>query len=82
MEKLAIHLARAYVKYSEKNLTEIRELLDNDTWYYGKEIEDNNFVNNVIDDGSDDDSDKDELIMLTELAIKKEGVNSPSSYSK
>lgn len=56
-------IAKEYARVSKKSLTEIKEMMDNETYFIGKDIIKNGFANNII--GNDDvDEDARALAML------------------
>ncbi len=44
-------LVNAYAKFSGKKKDEVKSLMDNETWYFGKEIIDNNFAHGFYKGG-------------------------------
>lgn len=61
-------LAQAYAKKTKKSKKTICELMDNETWYFGSEIIDNGFADEIIESG--DEKDKSTAIADAQLQMK------------
>ncbi len=57
-------LAQTYVKATGMSLPTVRQLMDDETWYYGSEILDNGFVNDIIEHGGEDNIDKETTLAM------------------
>ncbi len=62
VEGLTLLIAQKYVQKSKKSKSEILELLNQESWYYGKEIVQNGFADTLIE--SQDASNRAELVAL------------------
>lgn len=68
LERLAIMSARIYAEKSKKSIKEIREKMDNETYFYGQEILDYGLADKILK--TDEESDKQEKIALARAALK------------
>lgn len=57
-------LAQTYVKATGMSLSTVRQLMDDETWYYGSEILDNGFVNDIVDHGGENNIDKETTLAM------------------
>lgn len=57
LEKLSNHLAKSYVKKTGKPLSEVKKMMDSETWLYGSEMVEAGFVDEIIETENEDDKD-------------------------
>jgi ATP-dependent protease ClpP protease subunit len=62
LEGLTNIIGLAYTKKTKKNIKEIREMMDNETWLFGNEIMEAGFVDEMVDSGSKKNKSKNEAI--------------------
>jgi hypothetical protein len=55
IERLSAMLASQYAQGTEWNVDDIKELMDEETWFYGSEILESGFVSEVIETENDED---------------------------
>lgn len=67
LEKLTNIIAKAYAKKSKKSQKEIKELMDNETFFIGNDLAKSGFVDEIIKSNKDDS--KEELLMLAQGRI-------------
>ncbi len=75
LEGLTKLLAKKYIKKTKRIEQEIRELMDNESWFFGEEIVSNGFADEVIEFKKDDDK-------QTALALAKEKFKALSTKLK
>lgn len=68
-ERMSNMLAQLYVKKTSKSEEEIKEMMDADTYLFGKEIQDMNFVDNIID--TDNKKDKETASVESKAMLEK-----------
>jgi len=68
LEGLTDLLAQAYTKKTGKSQKEIRQLMDEETWYFGSEIKDAGFVDEII--STEEDKNKTSAIANAQLQFK------------
>lgn len=69
-ENLTNLLAKTYSKKTGKALSEIRQLMDNETWLYGNEMVNAGFVDEIIESDKQDNNDKNMLLMLAKGRVE------------
>ena len=62
------NLANLYVKQTGKSYDEIKKLMNDETYFFGKEILDNGFCDFIIEIEKDDTKTKDDAVHAAELA--------------
>lgn len=73
-ESLTNLLAKGYSDQSGKSLSEIRQLMDDETWYYGDEIEQAGFVSSIIKHDENENEynyTKDEKLSLAKTRLNR-----------
>ena len=55
LEKLNKHIADRLSRFSKKGIDEVLNLMDEETWYYGKEIVDAGFATDFLETGKASD---------------------------
>ncbi len=68
LEALANLLSKAYIKKSNKTESEIKSLMDDETFFYGNEILDNGFADEIIQ--TEKDQSKEEAVAVAKLSIQ------------
>ncbi len=68
-ESLSNIIAKAYASKTKKSLNEIKNLMDEDSYFYGQEMKDNGFVDEII--STDEEKNKDEAYALAVPKIKE-----------
>ena len=69
LEKLTNMIAREYSRRSKKTITEIRQLMDEETFFVGNEIIKNGFADKILHSDSKNMIPKDELLVLNQGRI-------------
>ena len=69
LEQLSNHLAKEYTKKTGKSLSEIKTMLDADTWLFGNEMFEAGFVDEIIE--TENEKDKESAMINAKAKIKK-----------
>lgn len=70
IEQMTNLLAKTYSKKTRKELSEIRELMDNETWLFGEDMVNAGFVDEIIESKKEDMENKKTLLMLAKGRVE------------
>lgn len=71
IESLSNIIAKAYVDKTGKSINSIKQLMDDATWFFGNEIKDEGFVDEMVESGDDDgDSNKASAVLTARAAVE------------
>ena len=84
LESLTNIIAKEYALKTETELSEIRDAMDETTFYYGDEIKEAGFVHEMADDKEQDPEDRAESVAMAELMIDEcqVKINTPELIKK
>ena len=67
LEKISNHLAKEYVNKTGKSLKEIKDIMDNEGWFFGSEAKEAGFVDEIIETENTKDKESAKINALTEI---------------
>jgi len=71
LEQISNMMARVYNVKTKKKVTEIKTLMDEETYYYGQEIIDAGFADSLVEKSNDKKTNKEEALALAQLSIEE-----------